>query len=117
MGTPARGEVVLVNFPFTDLTGRKLRPAAVLAAGDFSSDIILCQITSQNYGDREAVAIDAVQDFTKGTLAKASYARPRKLFTGNTSLINRTLGTLKQAKLDEITAAVVAAITGKSPSS
>lgn len=80
MGAPARGEVVLVNFPFTDLTGRKLRPAVVIAAGDYHSDIILCQITSQDYGDREAVAIDPVKDFDQGTLAKASFARPRKLF-------------------------------------
>ncbi len=113
MGAPASGEVVLVSFPFTDLSGRKLRPAVVLAAGDYHDDIILCQITSQDYGDREAVAIDAVSDFATGTLAKASFARPRKLFTANTRLLNRSIGTLKQARLDAIISSVVNAIAGK----
>lgn len=113
MGAPARGEVVLVSFPFTDLSGRKLRPAVVLAAGDYLDDIILCQITSQDYGDHEAVAIDAVKDFTKGTLARASFARPRKLFTANTRLINSVIGTLRQARLDAIVSSVVNAIAGK----
>ena len=112
MGAPARGEVVLVSFPFTDLTGRTLRPAVVLAAGDQRDDIILCQITSQDYGDREAVAIDPVKDFDRGSLAKDSYARPRKLFTANDTLIKRVVGKLKLAKLDEIAGAVIKAIGG-----
>lgn len=112
MGAPARGEVVLVSFPFTDLSGRTLRPAVVLAAGDHRDDIILCQITSQDYGDREAVAIDPLKDFGSGSLAKDSYARPRKLFTANDSLINRVVGKLKAGKLDEIALAVIKAISG-----
>lgn len=41
-----KGDVVVIPFPFTDLSGTKRRPALVLAdlPGD---DIILCQITSQ----------------------------------------------------------------------
>ena len=113
MGAPARGAVVLVNFPFTDLTGRKLRPAVVLAAGDYHSDIILCQITSLDYGDREAVAIDPVRDFGQGTLAKPSFARPRKLFTANESLVIRVVGTLKAGRLDAIAQAVMNAIAGR----
>lgn len=113
MGAPARGAVVLVNFPFTDLTGHKLRPAVVLAAGDYYGDIILCQITSQDYGDREAVAIDPVNDFGQGTLARPSFARPRKLFTANESLMSRVIGTLKPARLEAIAQAVMNAIAGR----
>jgi mRNA interferase MazF len=113
MGAPARGEVVLVNFPFTDLSGRKLRPAVVLAAGDYHNDIILCQITSQAYGDREAVSIDPVNDFDQGTLAKPSFARPRKLFTANERLVSRVIGTLKTARLEAIAQAVTSAIAGR----
>ena len=112
MGAPTRGEVVLVNFPFTDLTGRKLRPAVVVAAGDHCDDIILCQITSQDYGDREAVAIDPIKDFSSGSLAKDSYVRPRKLFTANDRLITRVVGKLKPSKLDEVAQAIIKAISG-----
>jgi mRNA interferase MazF len=41
-----KGDIVVIPFPFSDLSGSKKRPALVLAdlQGD---DIILCQITSQ----------------------------------------------------------------------
>jgi len=41
-----KGDVVVVPFPFSDLTGAKRRPALVLAELD-GEDRILCQITSQ----------------------------------------------------------------------
>lgn len=52
-----KGDVVVVPFPFSDLTQAKRRPALVLAAltGD---DLILCQITSQRVGDQYAIPID-----------------------------------------------------------
>jgi len=53
---PAAGAVVLVRFPFSDLSQTKLRPAVVLAdvqRGDF----ILCQVTSKPYGDATAIEL------------------------------------------------------------
>ena len=41
----AKGDILLITFPFTDLTGSKLRPAVVLA--ETSLDITLCFITTQ----------------------------------------------------------------------
>ncbi|MGH3088030.1 MAG: type II toxin-antitoxin system PemK/MazF family toxin, partial [Rubrobacteraceae bacterium] len=42
------GSVVLVPFPFTDLSGRKRRPALVVSPEGFhGEDLILCAITSQ----------------------------------------------------------------------
>jgi len=51
---PVKGDVVVVAFPFTDLSAAKWRPALVIAVlpGD---DLILCQITSQAV--REGLAI------------------------------------------------------------
>ena len=49
MGAVQPGVVVLVRFPFSDLSASKLRPAIVLAhAGGV--DWILCQVTSNPYG-------------------------------------------------------------------
>ena len=61
-----KGDVVVVPFPFSDLTQAKRRPALVVdeLEGD---DLILCQITSQYVKDRYAVSIDE-SDFETGSL-------------------------------------------------
>ena len=54
MGPPSVGDVVIIPFPYSDLTQSKRRPALVLAEvgrGDF----LLCQITSKQYGDMQAL--------------------------------------------------------------
>jgi len=77
MGTPAAGAVVLVRFPFSDLSQAKLRPAVVLAAAE-RGDWILCQVTSKPYADARAVELTDA-DFEHGSLRVVSYARPCKL--------------------------------------
>ncbi len=41
----AKGEIVVIMFPFTDLSGSKLRPAVVLA--DTTHDVTVAFITTQ----------------------------------------------------------------------
>jgi mRNA interferase MazF len=64
--TPATGEVVLVPFPFSDLSQTKVRPAVSLAAAG-RGDWVLCQITSSAYGDPAAIPLDT-PDFATGGL-------------------------------------------------
>ncbi|WP_235335003.1 MULTISPECIES: type II toxin-antitoxin system PemK/MazF family toxin [Aphanizomenon] len=45
-----KGDVVIVPFPFSDLTQTKRRPALVIATLQ-GNDLILCQITSQSVSD------------------------------------------------------------------
>ena len=85
MVTPSAGAIVLVPFPFSDLSRSKLRPAVVLAKAG-RGDWILCQITSNPYADPRAVPL-CDNDFLEGSLRIASYARPAKLFTANCELI------------------------------
>lgn len=98
--TLAVGTVVLVRFPFSDLSNSKLRPAVVLADAD-RGDWILCQITSKPYADTKAIEVNN-SDFERGSLAVVSYARPAKLFTANSDIMTRAVSTLQKAKLDEI---------------
>ena len=105
MVTPSAGEVVLVPFPFTDLSATKVRPAVCLTDAG-RGDWVLCQITSNAYGDPAAVPLDA-PDFASGGLLTASFARPGKLFTGNGSLMVRSVGKLTDAAIQRILDAVV----------
>jgi mRNA interferase MazF len=45
-----KGDIVLVPFPFTDLSQTKLRPAVVLYTEPTNNDVTLCFITSQGIG-------------------------------------------------------------------
>lgn len=101
MGAPAEpGAVVLVPFPFSDLSQSKLRPAVLLADAG-RGDLVLCQVTSVAYGDVRAIEL-AQTDFATGSLQRASYARPGRLFTASKDLIVRRVGTLTIAALSRV---------------
>jgi mRNA interferase MazF len=85
------GLVVLVRFPFSDLSSSKLRPALVLASA--GRDWLLCQITSNPYGDPAALPLEAAS-FAEGGLPRQSFARPGKLFTASESIVLRRAGIL-----------------------
>jgi mRNA interferase MazF len=80
-------------------------------------DWILCQITSNPYGDSTAISISAA-DFGSGGLMVASFARPGKLFTAKLGLILRDVASLTPAALERILVAVTAILKpGGSPQS
>ena len=108
MVTPAAGSVVLVPFPFSDLSQSKRRPAVVLAAAG-RGDWILCQVTSKPYADARAVELTD-DDFEQGSLQLISYARPAKLFTAHESLFVSEAGVLGAGALRKITDEVVGII-------
>lgn len=105
MGTFTTRSVVLVQFPFSDLSQSKLRPAVVLANAG-RGDWILCQVTSNPYSDPKAIELTN-DSFASGSLRLTSYARSTKLFTANSSLIASEMGKLKQEPFKDIIDTVV----------
>ena len=101
----AAGAVVLVLFPFSNLSRSKLRPTVVLAHAGWE-DWILCQVTSNPYSDARAIELSE-KDFRTGSLKIESYARPGKLFTANRDLIVRQVGSLKDEPFQRAVGAVV----------
>lgn len=106
MGTPSGGTVVLVPFPFSDLSRTKRRPAVVLADAG-RGDLVLCQVTSNPYGDPQAIELTDAS-FATGSLRLTSYARPGKLFTASTDLVVAEVGRLTGPALQEIIDRVMA---------
>jgi len=100
-----KGDVVVLPFPFSDLTQAKRRPALVVAtlAGD---DLILCQITSQTIADRYAITLQS-SDFREGGLNQTSNIRPNRLFTADREIILYKAGQIKTEKLNEAIAKIV----------
>ncbi|MCZ7380567.1 MAG: type II toxin-antitoxin system PemK/MazF family toxin [Candidatus Methanoperedens sp.] len=94
-----KGDIIVLPFPFSDLSQAKRRPAMVIAdlKGD---DVILCQITSQWIKDEYAIPIEDA-DFIEGTLKQRSHIRPNRIFTADSNIILYKVGHLKQKKIDE----------------
>ncbi len=97
MGAVQPGVVVLVRFPFSDVSASKLRPAV---------DWVLCQVTSNPYGDPAAVPVTPAS-FVSADLGRESFARPGKLFTASESLFVKTAGQLTSQSHREIVQRVV----------
>ena len=75
-----RGEVVEIDWHFSDLTGSKVRPAVVVQA-DFldglSDDTILVKITGRRYGIPGTEGeIDPTVEWASGLSKLPSFARP-----------------------------------------
>lgn len=105
MVIPTAGSVVVVPFPFSDLSRAKLRPAVVLADAG-RGDWILCQVTSNPYGDARAILLTDASFYT-GSLRVTSYARPGKLFTASHDLMTAQVGRLQDGSPGEIIEAVI----------
>ena len=95
-----KGDVVVLPFPFSDLSASKKRPALVISPLD-GDDLILCQITSQLRQDKYSIVLTNF-DFKQGNLKVESNIRPNKLFTAERSLIQYKIGSIKDKKLKEV---------------
>ena len=110
MGAFATGQVIVVPFPFSDLSAHKYRPALILADAG-RGDWILCQITSNPFSDPLAVELNE-NAFSQGSLQRISYARPGKLFTANDSLFSAQLGALQITVFQQVRDVVVEILRG-----
>lgn len=95
-----RGDVVLVPFPFTDLSAQRMRPALVVSTPNYeqqTGDIIVAQITSRQ---RSLPTDYALQDWQGAGLLKPSVVRC-KLATIKASLVQFRVGRLRDQDLQE----------------
>ena len=104
IGRPLGRRLSPLQFPFTDLAARKVRPAVVVADVGMD-DWILCQMTSRRNRRLDDIAVTQ-QDMQTGRLRAASWVRPGRLHTLNGSLLGRTVGQMTAQKMEEIRAAI-----------
>jgi len=98
-----RGDVVLLPFPYTDLSGRKVRPAAVLSSADYHTsepDLILGALTT-NISAATAPIDTILADWQTANLRFPSAFKPL-LFTLDPALILHTVGRLSTLDLTEV---------------
>ena len=92
--------IILMPFPYTDLSGVKKRPSLVVSSTDFNSrndDVICCLITSNPEDSQHSIRINN-KDMENGYLEFDSKVKPYRIFTINKKLIYKVLGRLNSAK-------------------
>jgi len=93
-----KGDIVLITFPFTDLSGSKLRPAVILTSSNL--DLTVCFITTQ-IGWQEPTDVFLLPSKINGLKAK-SLVRTSKIATLDRSLAKGLLGRLIQTELSDL---------------
>ncbi|NOT02062.1 MAG: type II toxin-antitoxin system PemK/MazF family toxin [Phycisphaerales bacterium] len=86
------GDVVLVRFPFTNLSAVKKRPALVVSPGDFTDrhgDVVIVALTSQPQPTEE----DSLQGWMTAGLLKETWLKPL-IGTVAAGVVERRLGSL-----------------------
>ena len=100
MGKFIKGDVVVVPFPFSDLSSSKKRPALVITQLS-GEDVILCQITTPIRPDGYSISL-LDTDFISGSIKYDSTIRPNRLFTADSKTINYCAGKLSSSKIKEV---------------
>jgi mRNA interferase MazF len=94
------GELVLVPFPFTDLTSTKRRPVLALTAPDSMGDFIGCPVTSREGRSQARALLPA--DLVEGALPLASWIRTDRIVTLHAGLVVRRFGRVSDAVRAEV---------------
>ena len=101
------GNIVIVRFPYTDLSNAGMRPGLLVADVRYGNqlDWVVCRITTQSLPGSGQIAL-APDDLADGQLDRSSWVRPDRIMTMNERIFGNTVARLTDAKLAEILAAV-----------
>ena len=97
-------EIVLVPFPYSNLSSFKRRPVLIVSNNDYNKkfqDILVAVITSNLYKDEYSVSINN-EDLELGMLPEQSIIKCHKLFTIEQRQVLKRFSILNETKFDEI---------------
>ncbi|MDY0215304.1 MAG: type II toxin-antitoxin system PemK/MazF family toxin, partial [Bacilli bacterium] len=97
------GDILLIRFPFTDLTQAKKRPVLVIKSDNELGDIVCFQITSQPHAANTCALENS--SLKSGELKLQSFVKYDKCFTLNSAIVEKKLATATSdfmAKIKEL---------------
>ena len=98
------GDVVFLNFPYTNYQKSKVRPAVIIAKSDFDDDYIVAYVTTEidSYGfSQNSIRLNK-EDLNSNDLKFNSLIRIDKVIVADSSMFQKTVGHLKGYKLQEV---------------
>ncbi len=105
-----RGDIVLLSFPFTDLSGTKVRPAILISDDSFNqqnNDGIFICVTTQKYQTPFDIQLNkSSPSFRSSGLKENSTIRASKIMCLDKNLVRRRLGSADSALMKKIQSAL-----------
>jgi len=108
----SRRDIVLLTFPFSDLSGSKVRPAVVLSNDEHNAkfeDFIAVPMTSNLKSKEHSILLKSA-DLESGKLVVDSRIRSDKVFCASKKLVRMKIGRVKTEVHSEIIAELLAII-------
>lgn len=109
-----RGTLVLVPFPFTDLTHQKVRPALIISEPKFSSDsvivIFISSIVPKKLTPTDVLIQNSDHDFQHTGLKKTSLVRCHKIATIDKRIVLGEIGLISKKVQAKVNKALQAAL-------
>ncbi len=94
-----RGELVLIPYPFTDLSAKKRRPVLVLTKPDKYGDFTALPVTSREHHHQSLPLMGRLKD---GQLPKQSWVRTDRIVTLNQSLVIKSFAICSELLVNEV---------------
>lgn len=102
MNNLSQRDIVLIPFPYTDLSCAKKRPSLVISNSTLKgNDVICCLITSNPFELQNTIELED-NDFEKGNLNYKSKIKPQRLFTISKERVIKTLAKINSKKYDTV---------------
>ncbi len=95
-----KGDIIIIEFPYSNLRNVKRRPVLILKVPK-GEDVIVAQITGESYENSVEIPLKK-EDFKQGSLKRESYIRIDKIASIEKYLIKYKAGSLKQEKFNKI---------------
>ncbi|QDL08191.1 MazF family transcriptional regulator [Brasilonema octagenarum UFV-E1] len=99
MPSYSKNDIILVRYPFSDLSSSKVRPAVVVNAPHVSQDIIITPLTSKTGSLLEGEFV--LSDWAAAGLNVLTAVK-RGLYTVHESLIVTTIGKLANSDVEQL---------------
>ncbi|MEF2968137.1 type II toxin-antitoxin system PemK/MazF family toxin [Paenibacillus sp. M1] len=102
----SQGEILLIPFPYSDLSSTKKRPVLVLSNTEYNQshkDIVVAAITS-NIAERDYLIQISESDLVKGQLKVESGIRVDKIYTFSDNIVIKSFGQISSEKMSQVRA-------------
>ncbi len=99
-----QGEIVVVPFPFSDLSSIKQRPVLILSKdidNGTAEDVITCGITSNVKDSKYSILIEN-KNLIEGNIPRTSRIKVDKLFTISQNIIKKKIGRINEDTFEKV---------------